>query len=256
MHKVFSILLILFITPSQPINAQTAPIRVAIASSLLPVFKEIKVAFEATHDYKIKLIPGASGTLAHQIFNGAPYDVYISADSKYSSQLHKKGYLDSSPTALFEGQLAIWSDTEIKDWNSENQEQQLKELFLQAQTITIAQPTTAPYGAASLSFLKKTPSFKSIESKIVYGHNISAVNQFIITQNVNIAFTARSSVIYLKNRTAGYWYYIKNSSEKNLTHFFCRINSSSNIISAELLNFIHTKSIEAIFTKYNYQIIH
>lgn len=162
-------------------------IRVAVAANFYPLMLELKKEFEAQNSIEVELVSGASGILSTQIRQGAPYDVFFSADVNFSEGLFADGYAASSPKTYAKGSLVLCS----KMGNVS-----LEELCMvgRSQKIGIANPKTAPYGMAALAFLKKQPCFEALEKNLVFANNINQLDQYISNGVVGLGFTSASSV--------------------------------------------------------------
>lgn len=247
----FRSLLFLLLLFSTNLRAQEQTLRVAIASSLMPAMEEIKAVFEESFPIDIELVPGASGTLASQIIHGAPFDLFISANDKYSRILQDQNLLIEPPRKFVEGVLVLWSDLPINNWESENYDE-LKKLLLtpKVKTIAIAQPDLAPYGDAAQTFLDELNILDQIRHKLIYGNNISLTNQYIYTRSTNLAITSLTSKGRLSNSTPQYWYTIPSGS--NLTHTICRLKSNQSL-SRKFQEFLFQPSCLSILERYGYK---
>lgn len=161
--------------------------------------KEIVRSFEELHQVDCDVILGSSGKLTAQIIEGAPYDIFVSADTIYPHVLNEKGLADSKPLTYAYGRLVLWSLIEgifpTMDSLSSTD----------VSHVAIANPKTAPYGVASVTALKKANLFASIEAKIVYGESIAQVNQFISTQAAELGITSKSVVLSQQMKGKGRW---------------------------------------------------
>lgn len=166
-------------------------IRVAAAPDLTRAFTQLAGAFERKTNCKVTLIFGSSGQLAQQIRNGAPYDVFASANQAYVSDLDRGALLLSDSRREYaEGHLVIWTRRDAPHPDS-----------LQAMTaasyarVAIANPDTAPYGKAAREAIEKAGLWNSLKPRIVYGENIQQTLQFAATGNADAAVVALSLAI-------------------------------------------------------------
>ena len=170
-------------------NAET--VTVAVASNFAETASELAREFEASTGHDVLLIRGSSGKLFAQIINGAPIDVFLSADVELPRQIGLRGFAepDSHFTYAF-GELVIWSRDPAfvgKDC--------LQSLSSdRARKIAIANPLLAPYGVAAKQFLEDAGLWRALQPQLVYGENISQTLQFVATGNANIAFVAQSQL--------------------------------------------------------------
>jgi molybdate transport system substrate-binding protein len=156
-------------------------ITVAAAADLAPLEKPLAQAFGP-----LRFSFGASGMLAHQIENGAPYDVFLSADEKLIASLAASGYLLSGSVKVYAfGRLALWSkDGSIR---------RLEDLKgKRVKHVAIANPAYAPYGIAARELLKKQGFWDALRARIVYGENVRQAVQFAESGNADAVITAWS----------------------------------------------------------------
>ncbi|MEO9966786.1 MAG: molybdate ABC transporter substrate-binding protein [Reichenbachiella sp.] len=247
-HLLFFVLPLLF---PYFLIAQPPTVRVALASSLMPAIEEIKTLFESQSHVSIELIPGASGTLANQIIYGAPYDIFISANKKYTLILNQKGLLIQKPSDWVRGKLVLWSDKKIQDWSEENSASQIGALLIHPETksIAIAQPGLAPYGDAAKSYLNSLGLKSQIDDKLIYGNNISITNQYIYTRSANVVITSLTSKIALIDRSTGYWYPINYPAELIQT---VGILQNSSPEASDFYDFLFTAPCLSILASYGY----
>ena len=170
-------------------------LRIASAANFYPTLKKIKQNYEAITDNKIVIIRGSTGKLYAQIVQGAPYDIFFSADARRIDNLVKKGKsleIESNKKTFVyaKGKLALWR----ADADSS---QQLREMLNSGDfnKLAIANPKTAPYGKASIEFLKEMELYEEVKHKLVYGENISQAMQFVQSGAADIGLVARSYVI-------------------------------------------------------------
>ena len=163
---VFSFLLTIFFFNSTLI---ASTISLGVASNISYVIKPLIKEFQKNHkDIRVQVSLGSSGKLTAQIKNGAPYDIFMSANMNYPNSLYTSGISLSKPKIYAFGKLALLS---VK---SRDLTQGLKVLQLSSiKRIAIANPKTAPYGLATAEALKTTKIYKVIKTKIIYGESIS-----------------------------------------------------------------------------------
>lgn len=162
-------------------------ITVASASSLAFVLKEISQRFEEDTGIKVVLSFGSTGLLSHQIENGAPFDVFFSANNGYMERLIEKDCIHRDTLRTFaRGQivLVVNKDTglPVRD---------LKDIIDQRiKRIAIATPLHAPYGIAAKEALVSTGLWDRIKHRIIYGENIRQTLQFVQTGNAPVGIVA------------------------------------------------------------------
>ncbi len=121
---------------------------------------EIIETFELTTGIDCELILGSSGKLSAQITNGAPYDIFVSADTDYPQALYENGMCEDPPRVYAEGNLVLWTVKE--NWEA-NMELLASDSVIK---IAIANPTLAPYGVAALEVFENLGVYSDIEGEI------------------------------------------------------------------------------------------
>lgn len=180
-------------------TASTPPLSellVAGASDLRPAFEEIGKLFTAQTGTKVTFSFGSSGQLAQQISNGAPFDVFASADRNYVEQVLASGVGDASTKATYAfGRLALWIPvrTQKRIFNV------LDLADTSIRRIAIANPEHAPYGVAALETIKSAKIYELVESKLVFGENVSDAYRLATSGNVDAAVVSLSLVIANNN---------------------------------------------------------
>ncbi len=191
--KIFlSMLMLLVFFPAAP-SAKAAGrgvITVAAASSFSDALLEIKKGFEEGGGAKVRIVFGSSGLLARQIERGAPFDVFISANSGYMDDLARRGAVrKGSVRAFARGVLVIV-------YHKKRGAAEIKRLvdLLDPGTgrVAIANPEHAPYGRAAVEALKKAGVFEAVRKKLVYGENVRQALQFVESGNAGAGFVALS----------------------------------------------------------------
>jgi molybdate transport system substrate-binding protein len=175
---------------SLSVHATAADIRVAVAVNFMEPIKEIGVTFQKASGHKLVLSFGATGQFYAQIAQGAPFEILLSADAATPAKAIREGH--AVPETAFTyavGKLVLYSGTP---------QLTLGEATLREGAFTkvaIANPATAPYGAAAVETLKSLGLHDAVERKLVLGNNIAQTLQFIDTGHAEIGFVALSQVI-------------------------------------------------------------
>ncbi|KLT64482.1 molybdenum ABC transporter substrate-binding protein [Pedobacter sp. BMA] len=169
------------------VSSHAQKLRIAVAANAQGVIKKLQLDFKKRTGIETEAIIGASGKLTTQIMNGAPYEVFLSADTDFPDKLYAGGYGLQKPKLYALGSLIICGSVsgDIKNWQSLLVNERVKK-------IAVANPKTAPYGRAaeeSLSFFKLN---EQIGSKLVFGESISQVNTYLQTGVVDMGFTTEA----------------------------------------------------------------
>lgn len=166
-------------------EATTRPLLVGAASDLRPAFTELGRRYEQQTGQRITFTFGASGQLAKQLANGAPYALFASASIDYVDEVLAAGVGDRATRAIYAyGRLVVWSpDRRIG----------LSDLDAAAiRTVAIADPEHAPYGKAAVEALRSSGRYRAVQPKLVYGDNVAATQQLAASGNADAAIIARS----------------------------------------------------------------
>ncbi len=190
-------ILILFLCP---LSLWAQSLRVAVAANAQFVMEQLKTAFQKKSGIIVESIVSSSGKLTTQIQQGAPYDVFLSADMEYPQTLYKGGLTTAAPVVYAYGSLVLWTAGDLPV------SADLKVLADPAvRHVAIANPATAPYGEAAIGFLKAKNKLALIKNKIVYGESIAQVNQYILSGAAEVGFTAKSVVLDPSLSKRGHW---------------------------------------------------
>lgn len=176
-------------------------ITIAVAANMQYTIKALITEYQKVHAIKIDAVLGASGNLTQQIMQGAPYDIFISADTSFPQKLSERGFTIEVPKIYAQGELVLW--TTRYDINLSQNLQLL--LSNNIKSIAIANPSTAPYGSAAQFILKKYNLYEKVASKLVTGESITQTSQFIATGAADIGFTAKSIVLSDAMKRKGKW---------------------------------------------------
>jgi molybdate transport system substrate-binding protein len=246
---VFFLGLILFVHTS----AQTK-ITVAVAANMQYTMEALRDEFNKTNKTRIELISGASGNLAQQIIQGAPFDIFLSADTMYPNRLYDKGLALEPPKVYAQGLLVLWS---IKKNIHPAGDLSLL-LKDDIRHIAIPNPQIAPYGAAAESILKKYNLYNTLESKLVTGESIAQTSQFIATQAADIGFTAKSVVLSDKMKGKGYWFELNQADYPPILQAVVLLKpvQPRNSASAKAFyEFLFSQRAKIIFKKFGYLVL-
>ena len=164
-------------------------ILVAVASNFSTPMTELVQQFEQQTGHEINVVYGSSGRLYAQIINGAPFQIFLSADQDKPAQLENKQLIVSGSRFTYaSGVLVLWSADENRELTGP---EALEQPF---NRIAIANPELAPYGQAAVEVLSNSGQYESLQPKLVQGENIAQTFQFVQTGNAELGFVALSQV--------------------------------------------------------------
>ncbi len=228
-------------------NAQQ--LRIAVAANAQFVVVRLKEAFVKQTQIDVDVTVSSSGKLTAQIEQGAPFDVFMSADMKYPQELYSKGFVRDKAAVFAYGTLVMWS------LHKRNLSKGVKVVLNNdVQKIAIANPKLAPYGEAALEALTKQNVLQTMQPKIVYGESISVVNQYLLSGAVDVAFTAKSVVLDSAFANIGVWKEVDEKLYQPIAQGVVVIKSSPHLKAAQQwYKFLFTPTAKAIFKKYGYR---
>lgn len=180
--------------PLSPAIAAAGELNVAAAADLSSALQEIAANYEKQTGVAVKLSFGASGALTQQIQNGAPFDLFFSADMDYPKRLIADGKAEGSTLYRYAvGQLALW----VPNQSQLDVEQKGMDVLQDpsVKKIAMANPQHAPYGRAAAAALKHYGLSEKVADRIVLGENISQAAQFVESGNAQIGFVALAHVM-------------------------------------------------------------
>ena len=223
-------------------------LRVAVAANLQGVIKVLAKDFKEKTGIEVEPIIGSSGNLATQIKNGAPFDVFLSADITFPESLFNEGFSNKAPEVYAYGSLVIVSTQDI---GFENWERLL--LSPRINKIAIANPKIAPYGKAAEEALTKKGIWTSVQPKIVQGESIAQVNTYITTGVAEVGFTTQSLIKDSEGKTKLYWKLIDPKSYTPIKQGMVIIKATKNIAEAEkFYQYILSADAKKILKEYGY----
>lgn len=232
------------------VNNTSEKLTIATAANMQFAMTELIDAFEKEKGISCEFIVASSGKLTSQIQEGAPYDLFISADMKYPTALYDKELTDSSPRIFAYGNLVLWTI-------NEKLEPSIESLSLEEiDHIGMANPKTAPYGQAAVEVLNYHNLTERLEDKLVYGESISQTNQFIISKAADIGFTAKSVVLSPQMKGKGQWVSISSTLHSPIAQGVVVLkNRKSQIENArQFQDFLLSERGKEILVKFGYSI--
>ena len=225
---------------------------VAAASDLRFALDEVISVYQKQNSQQqlaqpIEVIYGSSGKISTQILNGAPYDIFFSADISYPQKLKAQGFAQSEPAVYAIGRIVLWSaqhdasNLTLKDLTTDK-----------FRRIAIAQPSHAPYGLRAQEALQAEDVWKTIEHKLVFAENIAQAAQMAESGAVDIAVIALSLAKFPGMATQGY-YLIDDSLHKPLTQAYIITPYGSGKKSVkQFADFMQSDTAYQIMQKYGF----
>lgn len=236
------LLLVLF---SLSMQAQT--VKVTAAADLRYAMDEIaKLYMKTNPGTNIEIVFGSSGNAYTQISNGAPFDVYFSADIMYPQKLKEAGLTITEPKLYAIGRIVLWSSTlDVSKGMEVLKTPKIK--------IATANPEHAPYGQRAVEALKYYKIYDQVEKKLSFGENISQAAQFCLTGNAEAGLLALSLVLSPSMSDNGKYYLIPETAHRPLEQAYVMLKRAErNKTALDFCNFIETKAVRTIFEKYGF----
>lgn len=250
MKRLFRGALFLFILAAiffPSISSAQEKIHAAVAANFIRPFKELAQAYEAKTGIRVEATFSSTGNLYSQILNGAPYDIFLSADEERPALLLKNG-ASEKPFIYAKGEVVLWSANKNfctpEEWNAALKKGDYKK-------ISIANPATAPYGAAAKAALEKSGLIKTVESRLVNSQDIAQAFQYASSGAVDAGFCALSAV-YSEEGQKGCYYQIKEAPA--ITQSACVLKRSESKKAADkFAAFLVSDDALKIRKKYGYK---
>ncbi len=241
-------LVILYIALMLTSLAQAQTVKVAAAADLRYAMDEVVKAYKKNSSgANIEVIYGSSGNAFTQIVNGAPFDLYFSADIVYPQKLKATGLTLSDPKLYAIGRIVLWSASlDVSKGLS---------VLADKPTIKIAtaNPEHAPYGQRSVEALKFYRLYEKVEKQLIYGENISQATQFCLTGNTDAGLIALSLVLSPAMNNQGKYFLIDEKSHLPLEQAYVILNNAKeNKLAFAFAEFISSSAARSIFAKYGF----
>jgi len=236
-----------------PAVAGAAEIKVAAAADLTFAFKDVAAQFEQQTGSKIKLTYGSSGNFFAQIQNGAPFDLFFSADIGYPEKLEAAGLVE--PGTIYEyasGKIVMW----VPNASQLDLSRGLATLLDPGiRKIAIANPQHAPYGVAAVAAMRHAAVYAKIKSKLVLGENISQTAQFVQSGNADVGILALSLALAPAMKNAGRYVEIPATDYPLIIQAAVILKSSRNKeLANQFMKFIKQPDTVALMARYGFSI--
>ncbi|AYF88075.1 molybdate ABC transporter substrate-binding protein [Pseudomonas sp. DY-1] len=232
-------------------SASAAEVQVAVAANFTAPIQAIAKDFEKDTGHKLVAASGATGQLFTQIKNGAPFEVFLSADDTTPAKLEKEG--DSVPGSRFTyaiGTLVLWS---AQDGYVDAKGDVLKSG--QYKHLSIANPKTAPYGLAATQVLDKLGLASEVKPKLVEGQNITQALQFVSSGNAELGFVALSQVYKDGKITSGSaWIVPADMHEPIKQDALILKKGEANPAAKALVDYLRGPKAAEVIKSYGYQL--
>lgn len=231
--------------------AQAEDVHVAVASNFTAPMEKIMALFSQETGHKLIISYGATAKLFTQIKNDAPFEVFLSADQEHPGKLVQEKLAD--PTTQFTyaiGKLALWSPKE--KWIDSKGAVLSGDQFAH---LSLANPKLAPYGAAAQQVLEKLELWKKLESKLVFGENITQTYQFVSTGNAELGFISYSQIKNGSQEIKGSFWLVPQDFYSQLKQDAVLLAKGKNNQAAKkFIEFLKSSKAKTVITDYGYDL--
>jgi molybdate transport system substrate-binding protein len=232
------------------VPARASDVSVAAAADLKFAMADLAAQFENQTGNKVNVTYGSSGNFFSQLQNGAPLDLFFSADMDYAQKLETAGVAE--PGSLYRyavGNLALWAPADSQLDLAAGWKVLLDD---RVQKIAIANPEHAPYGRAAVAALKKAGIYEQVKSRLVFGENISQAAQFAQSGNAQVGLVALSLAISPGMRDGKRWNVPTDMHPPIDQAAVLMKNAKDKQAARAFLDFVKTEPSRATLAKYGF----
>jgi molybdate transport system substrate-binding protein len=236
------------LVPAVPAYADQ--VQAAVAANFIPPFREIAEAFEKATGHQVQTSAGSSGKFYAQIKNGAPFEVFFSADDERPKRLEEEGFgVQGQRFTYAVGRLVLWSpDPKLVYGEDTLRKGEFKHLAM-------ANPKTAPYGAAAMQAMQKLGVWESLQPRLVQGENLGQTSGFIESGNAELGFLALSQVMDPKLKGKGSRWDVPTSLHDPIRQDALLLTNGQRSVAAKaLMEFMHGAQAQNIIQRYGYDL--
>jgi molybdate transport system substrate-binding protein len=237
-------------------------LRVAAAADLSSVMPTLIASFEKQTGGHVSVSLGSSGNFFAQLQNGAPFDVFLSADKSYPEKLQQAGLTElGSLVEYARGKLVLWTPHDsLLRFSSEKNRSLTSDLnaltTASVHRIAIANPEHAPYGRAAVAVLQHYGIYDKVKAKLILGENISQTAQFAQSGNADAAFIAYSIARTPPMEKQGQFLLLPQESYPPLEQAAVVMKSSKNKIQARrFLEFLQSAQTQAMLREFGFETV-
>jgi molybdate ABC transporter, periplasmic molybdate-binding protein len=251
MRKIFKFVLVVALMLTSGFSFAADKITIAAAANLRYVLEELKQQYlKENKGAEIEIVFGASGTLTQQIVNGANFDLFLAANTKFPEEVIAKGFGEGSSVVYCYGKVALWSmSIDVKKG--------IKATLSNPKVnrIAVANPKLAPYGKNAVETLQKLGLYETVEPKIVWGENINQTAQFVSTGNAQVGFVALSTILAPEMKgKQGKYYILKNEECQPIAQAGVVIKGKNTAAADKFFKYITSSKATTIWKKHGYEV--
>jgi molybdate transport system substrate-binding protein len=226
---------------------------VAAAANLRFVMKDLRASFIHQGDFRMEAVFGSSGKLAMQIRNGAPFDIFLSADTQFANNSSIRNGVGTRMKIYAFGKLAIWTTREYVDltrgpWTI---------LDASVRQVAIGGIRTTAYGPATRELLRRLGLWKEAETKAIYGESVMFVAEYVLSGAADIGFAPQSLAMVPGNQKTSRWVSIDTSLYDPIPQAAVLIAKGNNrkaAAAAAFFDFLSSDEARDIFRLHGYEV--
>lgn len=232
-------------------TAHAGEVQVAVAANFAGPMEKLAEQFQRDTGHKAVVATGATGKFYAQIRNGAPFEVLLAADDDTPARLETEGHAAAGSRFTYAvGRLVLWSAREgvVDAGGNVLKTGSYKHL-------AIANPKTAPYGAAAVATLRKLGLYESVQPRIVQGENIAQAWQFASTGNAELGFVAQAQVWRDGKFTSGSGWIVPATMHEPIRQDAALLaKGAGNPAAQALLQYLRTDKAKALIRSFGYEV--
>lgn len=238
-----------------PVSGQSrspGSLTIAAASDLQLVLPELTARFERDTGITISVSYGSSGTLFAQVQNGAPYDLFFSADVDYPRRLGASRHADAGTLYVYAiGRLVLWTrnDTgiDIRRGMAVLEDARVRR-------IAIANPAYAPYGRAAVAALRSAKLYDAVRARIVMGENASQTAQLADSGNADVAIIGSAHALSPALRGSGVYWEIPATAHPPIEQAAVAVGSRNRDAARRFLAYVKRPDSQALFQRFGFTV--
>ncbi len=251
--RTAALLLAAALTASLAKDARALSLSIAVAANAMPPMEELRIAFHGRTGIALGLVSGSSGKFSSQIRAGAPFDLFLSADTGTLEGLHADGFAEA-PRLYARGRLILWSARSGVDLSKGVAGLRDRSF----RKIAIADPKTAPYGRAALEALENAGVLAEVRPKLVFGESIGQPDSFIATGAADAGLTAKSAAFAPRTAGLGRWVEVPAGLHAPIEQSLAVLRHGRENHPGEtsrLAEFLLSAEARAVWTRFGYEAV-
>ena len=232
-------------------TAHAGEVQVAVAANFAGPMEKLAADFGRDTGHKAIVASGATGKFYAQIRNGAPFEVLLAADDETPARLEAEGHVVAGSRFTYAtGRLVLWS---ARDGVVDSGGNVLKTGAYRH--LSIANPKTAPYGAAAIATLRKLGLYETVQPRIVQGENIAQAWQFASTGNAELGFVAQAQVWRDGKFTSGSGWIVPATMHAPIRQDAALLaKGARNPAAQALLRYLRSDKAKALVRSFGYEV--